>query len=428
MTPFLQLALALAILIAAAKAGGYLSYRLGQPSVLGELFVGLLLGPSLVDILHLPYFTDPHLPEVIHYLAEIGVLLLMFLAGLELDIKDLARTGKVAAIAGTLGVILPIVLGAGVALAFALPGQEALFIGLILAATSVSISAQTLIELNVLRSRVGITLLGAAVFDDILVVLGLSIFTAVTLGDSSSGWGQIAMVVLRMIGFMGIATVLGLAILPGASRRVQTLPVSQGLIAFTMVTVLVYGWAAEELGGMAAITGAFLAGLVFARSPVKERIESGVVTLAYGLFVPIFFINVGLIANMRALLAGGAFWLFVVMTLIAVVGKVLGSGFGALLGGLSRRESLQLGIGMMSRGEVGLIVASVGITQGIIDDAVFSAVVGVVIVTTLLTPPLLRLSFTSTSGPSASKKPSAPAKEPPENQVSARTGTKGETE
>jgi Kef-type K+ transport system membrane component KefB len=414
MTPFLQLALALAVLIAAAKVGGYLSYRLGQPSVLGELTVGLLLGPSLIDILHLPFFTDPHLPEVIHHLAEIGVLLLMFLAGLELDIEDLARTGKVAALAGTLGVILPVVLGAGAALAFALPGLESLFIGLILAATSVSISAQTLIELNVLRSRVGISLLGAAVFDDILVVLGLSIFTALTVGGASAGLGQVVMVVLRMLGYMLLATLLGMWLLPRLSRRIQALPISQGLIAFTMVTVLLYGWAAEVLGGMAAITGSFLAGLVFARSPVKERIEHGVVTLAYGMFVPIFFINVGLLANMRAL-GGGSFWLFVAMTLVAVVGKVLGSGAGARLGGLNRREALQLGIGMMSRGEVGLIVASVGISQGIIDESIFSAVVGVVIVTTLLTPPLLRLSFNPASRP-ANGPQGAPSATPTQTQ------------
>ena len=118
MTPFLQLSLALAILIAAAKAGGYISYRLGQPSVLGELIVGILLGPSLVNILHIPYFTDENLPEVIHQMAELGVMLLMFLAGLELHLSDLARTGKVAAFAGVLGVILPLLLGFGAGIAF----------------------------------------------------------------------------------------------------------------------------------------------------------------------------------------------------------------------------------------------------------------------------------------------------------------------
>lgn len=392
MTPFLQLSLALAILIASAKAGGYLSYRLGQPSVLGELLVGILLGPSLVDVLHFSYFTDPHLSEVVHELAEIGVLLLMFLVGLELHLSDLAKTGKVAAFTGILGVIVPLLMGFGAGMVFNLTAQSAIFMGLILAATSVSISAQTLMELKVLRSRVGISLLGAAVFDDILVVLGLSLFTALVVSEAPGGWTTVAGVLGRMALFLSLAIALGWVVLPKASRRITNLPVSQGLIAFTMVTLLLYGWAAEELGGMAAITGTFLAGLLFGRSPVKERIENGIGTLAYGLFVPIFFINVGLTANLRAL-AGGTFWLFLVMTVVAMLGKIIGAGAGALLGGLNRREALQIGIGMMSRGEVGLIVATVGVAQGLIDQVVFAAVVGVVIITTLLTPPLLRASF-----------------------------------
>jgi Kef-type K+ transport system membrane component KefB len=329
---------------------------------------------------------------MIHQMAELGVMLLMFLAGLELHLTDLAKTGKVAAFAGTLGVAIPLFMGLGAGLFFDMSAAEATFLGLILAATSVSISAQTLMELNVIRSRVGISLLGAAVFDDILVVLGLSLFTALIVAESPSGFVSVVTVVARMAIFLGLATVIGWLVLPGASRKIINLPISQGLISFAIVTLLLYGWAAETLGGMAAITGAFLAGLLFARSPVKERIEGGLVALAYGLFVPIFFINVGLTANLRDLISP-TFWLFAVMTVVAIIGKILGAGAGALLGGLDRRESLQLGIGMMSRGEVGLIVATVGVTQGLINEVIFSAVVGVVIMTTLLTPPLLRASF-----------------------------------
>jgi Kef-type K+ transport system membrane component KefB len=220
-TPFLQLSLALAILIAAAKAGGYLSYRLGQPSVLGELLVGILLGPTLVDILHIPYFTDTHLPNVIHELAEVGVLLLMFLVGLELHLSDLAKTGKVAAFTGILGVILPLLMGYGAGKVFDLTDTAAIFLGLILAATSVSISAQTLMELNVLRSRVGISLLGAAVFDDILVVLGLSLFTALVVTESPGGLATVLGVVGRMALYLTLAVALGWVVLPRASRRVS---------------------------------------------------------------------------------------------------------------------------------------------------------------------------------------------------------------
>jgi Kef-type K+ transport system membrane component KefB len=402
-TPIIQLTISLAIIIATAKAGGYLSLRLGQPSVLGELLVGILLGPTLIDLLNRPYFTDPHLSEVVHELAEIGVLLLMFLAGLELHLEDLAKSSRVAALAGTLGVIFPLFMGAGLGIAFQQPVQSSIFVGLILAATSVSISAQTLMELNRLRTRVGVSLLGAAVLDDILVVLSLSIFTAVAVAGSQVGWVDVLLIGVRMLLFLAIGALLGLWLLPRWSYKVDDLPVSQGLIAFTMVVIFLYGWSAETFGKMAAITGAFLAGLMLTRSPIKERIQSGISTLAFGFFVPIFFVDIGLSTDLKTL-SGRGLWLLLALLAVAVVGKLFGAGLGGLLGGLSRRESLQLGVGMISRGEVGLIVAAVGLNEGLIHEDVFAAVVGVVILTTLITPPLLRMSF--------ARKKTRPAEEP----------------
>jgi Kef-type K+ transport system membrane component KefB len=392
MTPFLQLSITLILIITAAKLGGYLSYRLGQPAVLGELIFGIILGPSVINFLSLAYFTDQHLPEVIDQMAEMGVLLLMFLAGLELHLADLLRSSKVAALAGALGVALPFALGTLTGFLFRLDILPSIFIGLILSATSVSISAQTLMELKVLRSRVGIGLLGAAVFDDILVLLGLSVFTALTQPISDTGWLSILLIVLQMALFLGLSSAIGWWVIPNLSHRVSSLPISQGLIAFTFVALLFYGWTAETMGRMAAITGAFLAGLWFGRLPEKERIHNGIAIIAYGIFVPVFFINIGLSANAREL-TGESGWLMVVMVFVAVISKVLGSGYGAILSGFTRREALQLGVGMMSRGEVGLIVATIGIQEGLLQPATFSAVVGVVIFTTLLTPLLLRALF-----------------------------------
>ena len=390
MTPFLQFLIILVIIITAAKIGGYFSYKMGLPSVLGELAVGIILGPSVLDMLHWAPFTDKHLGEAITHIAELGVLLLMFIAGLDLHLSDLVKSGKASAYAGILGVVLPLGMGYGLARAFSFDDQSALFTGLILAATSVSISAQTLMEMRVLRSRVGIGLLGAAVFDDILVVLGLSIFVALAIG--SGGLWSVAWIALRMLLFMGIAAVVGITLLPKLSSKIDRLPISQGLMAFILIVALFYAWSAEVLGGMAAITGAFLAGLMFARSPFKDRIESGISILAYGFFVPIFFVNVGLSANARVL-TGESLWLLVAMIGVAVISKVIGSGLGARIGGFSNLESLQLGAGMVSRGEVGLIVASVGIAEGLISPDIFAVIVGVVIVTTLLTPALLRSLF-----------------------------------
>jgi Kef-type K+ transport system membrane component KefB len=164
------------------------------------------------------------------------------------------------------------------------------------------------------------------------------------------------------------------------------------LVAFTFVTILIYAWTAEVWGNLAAITGAFLAGVFLARSPLKDQIQTGVSTLAYSVFVPIFFTNIGLSANARLLTLESA-ELVLAMIGIAIVSKVLGSALGARLGGFSNREALELGVGMMSRGEVGLIVASLGVAEGIINAEVFSVMVGVVIATTLLTPPMLRALF-----------------------------------
>jgi Kef-type K+ transport system membrane component KefB len=389
MSLFLQLAFLLTIILLSAKMAGYVSVRFGQPSVLGELLVGILLGPSIINLLNLP-FIEHELAETIAKLGELGVLLLMFLAGLELHFDEMKQNLRVAALAGLMGVFWPVLLGWGVGLLFGLDQSAAIFLGLTLGATSVSISAQTLIELKALRSRVGLSLLGAAVFDDILIILLLSVFLAIV-GGGGSGY-DILIILVRMILFLIFSVLLGLWVLPWIIRRISQLPISQGLLTISLVIMLTYGIASEYFGGMAAITGAFLAGLMLARTPEKERIETGMHALAYGLFVPIFFVNIGLSIDLRQFQLQTLFFT-VVIILVAIAGKWIGSGWGARLGGLSRHEAIQLGAGMISRGEVGLIVASVGVKGKLVSAEEFSAIVVMVLVTTLVTPPILRALF-----------------------------------
>lgn len=391
MTPFLEFVVLLSILLFFAKLAGYLATRLGQPSVLGELIVGLLLGPSVLNLTQFSFIHDPHfINEMIIELGELGVLMLMFLAGLELNLSDLARNTRVSAYAGVLGVVIPVLLGLGVGEIFQMPFSHAVFLGLTLGATSVSISAQTLIEMKLLRSRVGLGLLGAAVFDDVLVILLLSIFLAVT--GEGSGAGQIAWVFLRMILFFALSAGFGLYLLPRLTKIVAKMGISQGALTFAIVILLLYGLAAELIGGMAAITGTFIAGLMFSRTSEKAKIETGLHALSYGLLVPIFFISIGLSINLRQLEAG-AFWLILLVSVVAVVGKIFGAGLGAYLARYSLRESYQLGAGMVSRGEVGLIVSSIGLKAGLMDNRAFSAVIVMILITTLITPPLLRSAF-----------------------------------
>lgn len=393
MSYFMQLALVLMVIILFAKVASFISTRLGQPSVLGELLVGILLGPTLLDLTHLSFISDTHLTDSIIHLGELGVLLLMFIAGLELHLSELARNTKVSAFAGVLGVVVPVALGWGSGLLFGFDSNNALFLGMVLGATSVSISAQTLIELKVLRTRVGLGLLGAAVFDDILVILMLSVVLASLSGGG--GLASVAIIFVKIAVFLGLSVAFGLYGLPWLSRKVANLPVSQASVSFAIVILLLYGLAAELLGGMAAITGAFLAGLMLARTPQKAAIERGIHAIAYSFFVPIFFVSIGLGINLREV-SLDVLWLMLAISAVAILGKLVGSGLGARMGGFSWRESFQLGSGMVSRGEVGLIVASIGSQAGFINAEELSAVVGMVIITTLVTPPLLRALFAPT--------------------------------
>lgn len=390
MTPIMQLLLVLALLIVAAKLAGLVSTKLGQPAVLGELLAGVILGPTAINILGLPFLSDSHLGETILHLAEIGVVMLMFIAGLEVDLAQLRSVGRVAFSAGICGVLAPLLLGAGVALAFAYPGQGALFIGIILSATSVSISAQTLLELGRLRGREGVAMLGAAVIDDVLVILVLSVFVA--LAQGGGGLAALGTITLRLLLFAALAVPIGIWVLPRLAGMARRLPISAGLLSFAVATMFLYAWAAEFIGGVALITGAFLAGVLLGRTTFRHGLEEGMHGLAYGFFVPLFFVSIGLQANARSLGLGTLLFALVISA-VAVVSKLLGAGFGARLAGFDWGASFRLGIGMISRGEVGLIVAAVGITQGLIGDEVFAVMVIMVLVTTLVTPPLLRAAY-----------------------------------
>ncbi len=391
MSPSLQLLLALGLIIFAAKSAGFISARLGQPAVLGELLAGLILGPTILDLFHIPIFYGGHTEQVILELGELGVIFLMFIAGLEIDLDEMLKSGRVALLAGIFGVIAPLVLGTFTALAFNYPVWPGVFIGIILTATSVSISAQTLLELGVLRSKEGVGLLGAAVVDDVLAILVLSIFVAIT-GESNANPAGVIAVVIRMGVFLVLAILLGTRLIPRLAHWVEELPVSEGVMAFVIIVTLLYAWSAEVVGEFAAITGAFLAGLFFARTSIRYTIERGMHTLTYAFFVPIFLIGIGLKANARALgLEGLGFATAIVV--VAILAKVIGCGLGARLGGFNARESLRVGVGMISRGEVGLIVAGIGLGENLIAQNVYSTMVVMVLATTLATPILLRWVF-----------------------------------
>ncbi len=399
--PVIALFLALAIIISAARGAGALARRFNQPRVFGELIVGVILGPTLIDLLHISFLgPDPVLlEETIMELAELGVLLLMFKVGLEVHINELFEVGGVAAIAGVIGALLPVAVTMPLVMIADYSWEPALFAGVTLAATSVSISAQVLLELGVLQTKEGNALLATALIDDVVAILLISLAIAITGPEASFEVSELLGIVAQMAVYIVMAAFVAWFIIPRLVNWIHVHPKDRegyGIPAFALVVALFFGWSAEVLGGVAAITGAFIAGVGLSRTQpfIRREIEVAVSSISYAFLVPIFFVSVGLQIDLsRFPLEALPFT--ALMLLLAVASKVVGCGLGARVGGFSVLESLRLGVCMVSRGEVGLIIAALGISQGVFEpeDPLFAALFSVILLTTVLTPPLVRRVF-----------------------------------
>ncbi len=309
MEHILQLLLALSIIITAAKVFGSLSAAIKQPPIFGEILVGLLLGPTLFNMMGWPIF-QPHsadvvpISSIIHNIAEIGVILLMFVAGLETDIKGVLRVGNNAFWAAVGGVVLPMGVGTWFSNYMGFPLKESIFIGTILTATSVSITAQTLMEIGALKTKEGSTILGAAVIDDVMGIIVLSLVIAFSLnppqaGTSITNFASIFLLLLQITLFFAISILIGLKFFDKILNFAVKLTANQALFAMTLVLCFLYAWAAQYLGKVAAITGSYICGVLLTRSRYFERIEQSAKILAYSFFVPVFLIDIGLLANAR---------------------------------------------------------------------------------------------------------------------------------
>lgn len=366
------------IILITTKIGGALSVKLGQPAVLGKLISGIVIGPAVLG------WIAPS--EMITQLSKIGVLLLMFIAGLETDVESLKqnRNSSIAVAVG--GVIAPLVCFYLAGLIIGMEQRHALFLGLLFSATSVSISAQTLKELGQLKSRESATILGAAVLDDILVVIVL----AVMMSSLTVAQVSLSLIIGKKLLFFAAITLLGWKVVPWMLRILAPLPVSEAVISAALIICFSFAYLAEFLG-VAGIIGAFAAGLAISQTQFKQQVEHKIEPIAYAFFVPVFFVSIGLsvsfagVNNQIGIIAG--------LTIIAILTKLVGSGIGARLTGFHNRSSLGIGAGMISRGEVALIIAAIGLEANLLEETFFTASVLVVILTTLVTPPLLKVLF-----------------------------------
>lgn len=371
--------LSIALILVLSKLGGALCKKIGMPEILGALVAGVLLGPAVTGLVRAD--------EGINLLSELGVIFLMFLAGLETDLKQMKSAGKASLLVALFGIALPLAAGTAGAYLFYGDLRENLFIGLILTATSVSVTVETLNELGKLGTRVGASILGAAVLDDLLGLILISAFVA----QGNGGGASLAVTVGSVLLFC-LAAVLAVAFLPKLLRPLtRRFAPGRTVLGLALAASLLASFAAEGLG-VAAITGAYLCGLLFSRLPYREYLSKNVHLLSSGFFAPVFFASVGLTAG----LSGSGFRtlaIAAVLFVIALLGKLLGCGAAARLSGMSRSEALQVGAGMVARGEVAVITANIGLQSRLISEEVFLPTILVTVLTTVVTPILLKLAF-----------------------------------
>ncbi|PTM59433.1 cation:proton antiporter [Desmospora activa] len=377
----------LVLILIAVKVAGHLSKKMGQPSVFGELLVGIILGPALLGWI----VVDPENPGLIKELAEVGVILLMFLAGLETDVEEFKKTAYGSSLVAIGGVIFPLVTGFAVGTLFGYEFSTAIFIGTLLVATSVSISVQTLRELGKLQTKEGVTILGAAVLDDVLGIIILSVVVGFTAGSGESSMMDIFLLLGKILLFFVLIFLIGRKVLPRLFQWGANLLTTEVLLTFGIITALSFAYFAEMFG-LAGIVGSYFAGLMLSLTKYRHELFEKVEVISFSFFVPIFFVSIGVAADISGL-SSDILWLILTLTVVAILSKLVGGGLGAKLAGFDWRSSSGIGAGMVARGEVGLIVASIGLSRGLIDNELFTVTVIIVLATTLVTPPLLKGIF-----------------------------------
>lgn len=376
----------LAIIIIAAKVCGIVARKLKAPQVVGMIIAGLLIGPGILGIVEQSDF--------LVQMAEIGVILLMFSAGLETDLKELVKTGPIATLIACAGVFVPLAAGTVLYMMFygwAAVGTEhfykALFIGCILTATSVSITVQSLREMGRLKGKVGTTILSAAIIDDIIGIIVLTFVIGFKNPDSNPG-----KVILNTVLFFIMAIVLGIISYKIFKLLDNRYPHTRRIPIISLAFCLILSYVAEHYFGIADITGAYVAGIILCSIQDSHYIEEKIDINSYMLFGPVFFASIGLKTNIEGM--DSAIILFsIAFVLVGLVSKIIGCGLVSKLCGFKNMDCLKIGVGMMTRGEVALIVAQKGLAVGLMTSEYFTAVILLIIVSSISVPIILKVLY-----------------------------------
>ncbi len=408
----------LALILLFTKVLGMFTRKLRMPQVVGALLAGVVLGPSVLNILHDADFLKKT--------AELGVVVLMFDAGLNTDMDEMKHAGKASFVVAMVGVLVPLLGGFLIATLFHV-GQDGgntsaflqnMFIGVILTATSVSITVETLRELGKLSTPVGSAILGAALIDDIIGIVALTVISSTA--DSSVNPLMTLLKILLFFVFVGGTGYIFYHLFQYFNKRNNRDLRRYVIMSFVFCLVLAYS--AEHFFGVADITGAFFAGLIISQTERTKYLANRFSTLSYILLSPIFFASLGLNVDLRHGITPGILWFAGALLLVAVLTKVIGCGLGARVSGFKGRESLQIGVGMMSRGEVALIISQKGAALGLLSTVYFGPIILLVICTSIVTPVFLKIAFCD-PGPNGGRiscllhgrKYLPPAKQDPEN-------------
>ena len=397
-----DIALLIALALIFSRFFGYLFSRFKQPAVIGEILAGILLGAVSLLLFngtsHTFFFLNLTTPTLNYlsmefdFLAEIGILFLMFISGLSTNLGQLKSMGKASSFVATGGVIIPLILGTLVSMLFGFQQQDSIIMGLVLVATSVGVTVRTLMDMDMLDSNAGTTILGGAVIDDVFGIMLLAFVV---------GTDPVLYIGVKIVLFFCLFLYLGLKFIDRILGLGEKILLPKAFLSIALSIFLIYSFFADRFG-ISGIIGAFIAGLLIGHSLKSRKIIDDVQSLGYGFFIPLFFVWVGaqlFIGMTDDASSLGIVWLFaIIIILIGIIGKIIGCSLGAKIAGMTKKESLQIGIGMIPRMELALIIISTAISKDLLSTKSIAhqflvVTVLLTVVTTLITPLLIKLVF-----------------------------------